>query len=376
MKKFTMACAIVAGALSVNAQQLNWDMFLHAPDTMVGFYEDLSIDAANNVWIAAPNAGVLKFDGVNFENVAPLDLVMYNNAPNEVEVDANGGVWFSTWGSGLHHINGQNLEEINTQNSELIDDRMYSMHVDSKGNIWSVYNEDGVSKFNGTQWEHYYDYTLDATDYIYATTIFEASNGNIYVGTRYGEVSVYDGSTWTVTVPSTPAGFSRVMNFSEDNNGNIWVATSGQGLVKITANGWEYFTPNNSGLPSLEVICLEFDDNNNAWIGTTKGLSFFNGTDWYTFDKDNSPLVRSDVNSISFDVNADMWLATGKGLFRISKEDQQNMAAMSVLSKSITSFNVLPVYPNPFSEELSFGVELQKPANIQLALTDVSGKSL
>ncbi|MFT6717705.1 MAG: ligand-binding sensor domain-containing protein [Sphingobacteriales bacterium] len=376
MKKFTMACAIVAGALTVNAQQLNWDVFIHDTGNNMARYSDFTIDKQGQMWVGAGNAGLLKFDSGSFEIKVPVNST-YSNAPHDLQIDLQGNVWFSTWGSGLQKYDGQVVTEFNEGNSDLLNDRMYGLHIDSKGNIWSAYNEHGIGVFDGTNWKYHYEYTADPNPlYVYGTAILEAKNGDIYVGTKHGEVGVFDGTDWNVTVPNTPPGFSRVSGFTEDNNNEIWVTTSGQGLAKITSSGWAYLNQGNSGLASDLVDCVLFDKNNNAWIGTSEGLNFFNGVTWLHFDENNSPLLNAGISSITVDSDENLWLTTGEGLIRITKEDQDVITASSVDEMNLAGFSMLPVYPNPFSDQVSFGVVIQKPAYIQFSLTDVSGKTL
>lgn len=63
----------------------------------------------------------------------------------------------------------------------------------------------------------------------YVRTITEDKNGNVWIGSYYGGVSRYDGTTFT-TYGEEEGLSNRVYVALEDRNGNMWFATDNKGV--------------------------------------------------------------------------------------------------------------------------------------------------
>ncbi len=100
----------------------------------------------------------------------------------------------------------------------------------------------------------------------------EDSRGNIWVGTRGGGVSRYDGKTFTHFTQKEGLCNNSVVAMLEDSHGNLWFGTEGAGLCKFNGEIFTYFTEK-EGLSDNFVKSILEDSNNNIWIGTHHGLN-------------------------------------------------------------------------------------------------------
>ncbi|RLD24734.1 MAG: hypothetical protein DRI54_05820, partial [Bacteroidetes bacterium] len=115
---------------------------------------------------------------------------------------------------------------------------------------------------------------------VYVRTVFEDSRGHIWIGSYYGGVSRYDGTTFTNY--GVEEGLSNgVYDIVEDRNGNMWFATNNKGVCMYDGKSFIYYGEE-EGLSSNDVYIMIEDSRGNIWIGNRAGvskLSFGSGSD-------------------------------------------------------------------------------------------------
>jgi ligand-binding sensor domain-containing protein len=191
----------------------------------------------------------------------------------------------------------------------------------------------------------------------YIKSIAQDKDGVLWVGTYYGGVVRFDGSSWTKFKTKTCALPSDLINgIVVDDNNNKWFAT-GAGVAKYDGEQWLVYTTKNSELPSNSIICIAagpnggilvgtanngaarldgskwtpltkgpesggvlaitVDQNNIPWIGTTGiGAGRFNGWKWVYYTSKNSLLPSNTVTGFAFDKNNISWIATSQGIVK------------------------------------------------------------
>ncbi|NME68180.1 hybrid sensor histidine kinase/response regulator transcription factor [Flammeovirga aprica] len=176
----------------------------------------------------------------------------HGNASFDVKNDGDSILWLATYGGGV--VRGIQMNDtmhwsypqILDKNDDIIDVTR-SIMIDSKGNLWIGTNQ-GVAFLSkeekGKEKPHFEviqnkaDYP-SSLSYNYILPIFEASNGEIWIGTMGGGLNVFDPSKSKIN----KAQFERVTDADglpsnviksilEDDYGNLWVATN-KGLSKI-----------------------------------------------------------------------------------------------------------------------------------------------
>ena len=202
----------------------------------------------------------------------------------------------------------------------LANDNVKNIVVDSQGNIWVATNGGGVSVFDGAHWTTYT--TANGLAGNTVNSVFIDGSGNKWFGTTAG-VSKFNGTTWTsYTNANTTGGLANndVRGMQTDASGNYWFATFGSGVSVFDGNStWKTHTTTD-GLISNNTRNIKKDASNNMWIGTDGGVSKFNGTNFINYTTANG-LVNNDVHHIQIDSNGKLWFATYGG---VSKFDGTN----------------------------------------------------
>lgn len=143
-------------------------------------------------------------------------------------------------------------------------------------------------------------------------TLHQDKRGMIWMGTRGGGVSVYNGmgfKTWTYKdgLPN-----NHIWSIAEDRDGNIWIGTD-EGLVRYNGLYFEKIIPTTVDLKK-EIQSLAFDAKGTLWIGTVNSLVTFNGNE-FTVLKDEKGQALRNVSGILHDKSGRSWVGTGQGLF-------------------------------------------------------------
>lgn len=106
------------------------------------------------------------------------------------------------------------------------------------------------------------------------------AQGIKWIGTRWGGLSRFDGTSFTNYNPhNSPLPGPTISGITIDQNGNKWMTISNSGLVKFDGTTWTVYNTSNSGIASNGLTCIDSDNGNNLWIGSwDKGLLKFDGT--------------------------------------------------------------------------------------------------
>lgn len=170
------------------------------------------------------------------------------------------------------------------------------------------------------------------------TDLLQKSDGYIYIGTYDGLVR-FDGVKFTILNKNTVSDFRCVSarTIFEDTDGNLWVGSNDEGVAKISSSGIEMFTTDN-GLPNNSIRDIAQDKSGNIWIGTSNGVVFLTpsgkfirpeGLEQYD---DSSCLVIS----LYCDTAGRIWLSTTKkhGLYYYSSGKFSQYSAFTSIDYS------------------------------------------
>ena len=140
--------------------------------------------------------------------------------------------------------------------------QVYAMVEDSRGLLWLGTKGGGVSKFDG---KHFTSYTKEdglIADQVYA--LFEDSEHNIWIGTHEG-ISVFNGIKF-VNHEVVDGGLV-ISGIIEDEKNQIWISSNvGIYYLDKRKNKWINYS-NDHGILSQTVSCLYKDEDNSIWAG-------------------------------------------------------------------------------------------------------------
>ena len=151
-------------------------------------------DESHRLWIGS-NRGITLFD-LQQEHFAELPVdpssgIRIKSPVSRISFGADGKVWLSTIGEGVFSYDQatRRLSQYPAP-ARIPDDYVNSVLEDSAGNVWCA-SRTGVSRYNPGQ-DRFVYVPADDSSGIYATSVFEDSRHNIWVGTINDGLYMYD----------------------------------------------------------------------------------------------------------------------------------------------------------------------------------------
>ena len=186
--------------------------------------------------------------------------------------------------------------------------------------------------------------------------LFQASNGDIWVGTRWQELYRLDSNGHLKQVFS----LGNVYHIMEDNKGNLWLSTKGNGLIKAefdinSPHGVRFIsyksdTNNPSSISSNDVYCTFQDSKGRIWVGLLGGgLNLLREeADGVTFIHKHNGLRKyppyglyMEVRNMLEDNEGRIWVGTMDGLMSFdSNFDNPEQIEFETYRKDSASSNV------------------------------------
>ncbi len=242
------------------------------------------------LWVGTQTAGIFIYEKKRnlktFEQEQKISRLntndgLCNNSIRAITNDHWGNVWLGTSGSGACKYGGQEFEHI-TRREGLESDFVYSLSNDTSGGLWLSAGDKGISFFHENGFTHFGRDSGFMN--VKCRTIHQDLNGQVWIGTeRWGLATFYFSKD---SIPQRKFVF-----FDRENNGlagnyirditsnvknEIWAATTDGGLSHLTYK--DSITGkiviknygNREGLPDPNVHAIHFDKWGRLWVGTRR----------------------------------------------------------------------------------------------------------
>ncbi len=282
--------------------------------------------------------------------------------------DSKGYIWAGTQGGGLNVLtpNGQ-IEQIvhsDNQTSSLSHDIVNTLYEDKSGIIWiGTYN--GLDKYDEERdvlaaYRSPLQYaTLQKTGEVSA--VCQLRNAMVWVGTEEG--------IWILSPQSDNTYASSLLNTSnsklcnddistifEDSEGLVWIGTHGGGLQRYNRNTqtFDLFAHNESLENSLSdnyINAIYEDKNNTIWVGTSGGLNSIQKKDGKVTryqrseNREAGRISDNNVWCIREDKFGVLWVGTSLGLNRFDRESGRFVSYYkSNKAKSLSNNYVVSIF--------------------------------
>jgi ligand-binding sensor domain-containing protein/serine phosphatase RsbU (regulator of sigma subunit) len=353
-------------SLSVYGQQFYFDQFTVSDGLAQSTVYDV-IQDRNDVYWLGTQAGVARFDGMQFQNYSPADGLAENGVRAICE-DQLGQLWFGHTGGGISVFNGSSFISVpspaalkhstitsilkdtldhlwfTTEGAGVIEllnpdaspdlfhfeqysgndlsDLIFSQTMDRNGRIYFV-TDLGVKFFNADS-SRYIDLELNGVPKFYPTTsIFVDSRGRTWVGKYHGGLYMYDPDIdSTVMYDLVKAGLKSnwISSLFEDREGNIWAGTFEEGVAKITPDSYMELYSKANGFPGLKVWSIMQDREGNILFGTNEnGICVYKGDHFISYFM-NDGLINSHVRSVLQRSDGSFWFGTNEGISILDRE--------------------------------------------------------
>jgi signal transduction histidine kinase/ligand-binding sensor domain-containing protein/DNA-binding response OmpR family regulator len=201
----------------------------------------------------------------------------------------------------------------------LKDGAIECMLEDRNGNLWLSTRNGGISKYDGKSFTHF---TLNEEFFNHVTSMLEDKNGNVWFGSVHG-VSKYDGRSFTHFTEKEGLVDNNVKSMLEDKSGNLWFGT-GAGVSQLSQDGktFTHFT-RKEGLIHNDVRSLLEDKNGNLWFGTAGGgvCRLNKERKTFTHFTEKEGLSNNYVTSIAEDKSGNLWFSNpNSGVTKLSQD--------------------------------------------------------
>lgn len=239
-------------------------------------------DAQNKqIWIGTSNNGIVVLD-LKTNKLIPNFIEMLSNSPVlSIKAIDNEHIAIGTDGMGALFVDKNKLRVAKTyyqqENNQygLIGNEIYDIFKDKEGRLWLSTYSDGVniieSKKEGFSVIRYERNNPNSLITKVVRCIMIDKSQKIWFGSNNG-ISIWDKSTntWKRILLS-----KNVLTIFEDSNGNIWVGTYAAGVFLVDKNGVikkQYKSSELYNSIGTNFVYKIFEDSrNNIWFGGIKG---------------------------------------------------------------------------------------------------------
>jgi signal transduction histidine kinase/ligand-binding sensor domain-containing protein len=211
---------------------------------------------------------------------------------------------------------------------------IYALAQTTDGFLW-LGTATGLFRFDGIRFELFKPQSGQAFPQRSIASLFAVPDGGLWVGYRYGGVSLIEGGT--VTDYSTRDGFPShtVLAFARDKSGAIWAAAEKGGLARFEGSRWRMIGADWGFSGEADTVFV--DHAGTVWVGTpTSVLYLANGEHHFQIAARH---LRPVVESLAEAPNGRLWMAEGgygvRPLPLPGKQDRRSGPAVLVGAPSI-----------------------------------------
>ncbi|MEZ4957893.1 MAG: two-component regulator propeller domain-containing protein [Saprospiraceae bacterium] len=313
---------------------------------------DLVETPDGQIWAAAFNYGLVKFDGKNWNleadtNLPSVRLQCLWPAPN-------GAVWVGTQTVGVFIYDqitnlktGEKEPQITSLRTSdgLCNNSIRAITNDRWGNVWLGTSGSGVCKYGGQEFEHLTRQNGLQSDFIYALS--NDTSGGLWLSAGDKGVSFFKENNFTHF--GRDSGFLNVKcrAIHQDLTGQVWIGTERWGLAtfyftsdSIPERKFVFFDREEHGLAGNYIRDITSNTQYEIWVAATDGgLSQFSYPDSVT----GKILIKNygiqeglsdpNVHAIHFDKWGRLWVGTrNRGLGTVFKERVEMLGPASKAS--------------------------------------------
>jgi ligand-binding sensor domain-containing protein len=208
---------------------VNWTVY-DASSTPFSFGSvvAITIDYAGNVWVYSMFCGayaLVRIQGIIITSFTPANSGIPDAWVRDIKVDENDNVWLAAYDKGLIKYDGTNWTVFNPANSGLPDSLASALAIGKDGDIWvGMYR--GLARFDGSTWTVYNPYEVNV--------LTVADNGDVWVGYDGYGVEKFDGTNWThYTAGSSDLPENFITDIEIDDSHSVWIGTTSKGVAVL-----------------------------------------------------------------------------------------------------------------------------------------------
>jgi len=391
------------GAAKRDVTTGNWQRYRITNTSQIDYFvEDLTIDNEGSVWltgnVGSGVGGFQKFDGNNWTGFNEYTYGLGHPFPYQADNTqaiysrpSNGNIVFNPTFNGIHAWDGTDffpLEDYLTSSEGFTED--------SQGRLWSLGEYYNIRYYNEVlnDWT-----TIPITGWGSRIMRDPATEGSIWAATDY-EILRTDGvNSFSRMIDDFPGSAAWFTGFATDANGIVWVGTwsqftsTGSTLIRLDANTGLYQTwsyDEGWPFPGEHVRPLTITSDGRLWMqydseypSTNAGILCYDGVNIETFP--SAPggipqwggLPNSTIKDLEVKEKAggyELWMSClGRGIAVLDIITNP----VGIAEKApVKTENFLTAYPNPVSEKVEIGFNVDVAGFVQLSIFDLNGRKV
>lgn len=313
----------------VNEQFFAWPQYFN----IIQVFEDKD----NGLWVGTFNGGLYYYKDNNTKPVIydkRDGLAM--NWVSDIYQSKDGAMWIATFGGGVTKFKNSTVQNFNMGNG-LPDNKINTIFQDYEGNVLFGTYSKGLAIYKGDGFINYKKFISDKP--LQVNAIAKTSNVQFWFATNVGlfkyEAGDKEPVIENIQKDDIDLQSNDIRHLKADKNGNVWIGTYGGGLSMYDNAKRKIIYPYFPNMLILQanrvanVTALEIDLEGNIWIGSNGGLVYFepdnNKSDILT---QGNGLQNNDISSLYCDNNGTLWVGNqDKG---ISKIDGANISIFDI----------------------------------------------
>jgi ligand-binding sensor domain-containing protein/signal transduction histidine kinase len=251
--------AIAKGLLRFDGLSFRYFQHSNTPELPAGPVLGLAVDPEGGLWIRSQGAGLLRYSGGRFENIANK-FIGEESGVTAMANAGNGEIIVAGLLNGTLRYSGGKFLSL-ARPVPLPNFLMISLAEDSKGQVWMGTRDVGLYLMDHSGISAFSSGLPDQK----INCLLPGSNEDLWIGTDSG-VAHWDSRVMTNVTLDPTLGHIQILSMIRDHDGNVWLGTS-SGIFRITAQG-DVTVPAKSSSAAKVVTSLFEDREGNVWVGT------------------------------------------------------------------------------------------------------------
>lgn len=279
----------------------------------------LDVDNEGKLWVST-ESGLNRLERKGVFVFSQNEGLGYGAVRGLAEV-APGVIWAMKPNDGLYRWEGGTFNRLTAAGLSPRDPAIGAMLIARDRSCWVACRE-GLLHFKDPQ-AVADESRLFALANLNIISLAEDANGNIWAGTREGQLWKLSAGKWTRQTGLTePNPITAILPVAD---GSVWAGTDGSGLFRQKDGRWSHLDKRN-GLACDSIRTLYSGSRDTLWIGTTNGLMRWREGSFVTFTS-REGLPDDSIFQITEDDAGRLWLGTGRGIVCVSKQDFDELSA-------------------------------------------------
>lgn len=269
-------------------------------------------DQESNIWVGTSDAGICKMGAKTFYSYSSSEGLL-SDVVGAILKTSDKRILITNFCQGITQFNNNKFSEFNKSSGcvwSLMEDKDHYLWIGTYGN-WIFRYKDGV-------YEHFPVNADPAWNIVFS--IFQSSDGNIWVGTDAG-LHVYKDGKFS---PFGSKEVGTIKQITQDKQGRIWFCSkNGLGMIE---NGNTRIYTIEDGLSHNDIRFVYEDEEGTMWIATYGGgLNRLADNKIFAFNQSGNFMDEFSSCIIEDDYGT-FWVSTDHGVYSVKRNDLNRYA--------------------------------------------------